>query len=200
MKLEILILLAADDLVNLKQVCRSFYNIISAEEANLFSHCIKRSPELLQAYHLYTSVPLPATPPTLNSFYALQARVSIVDRLLRFVITDILSESFRMDASEWDATKRGCFDDVIKDIRPHLTLVGHFLDAFRDYLGRLIRQRSILQTDIIASIQSWILRHYSPYAAQRVSLVYRDLMRSLSRKLRPPSFANRTERTLRGWT
>ena len=201
--LEIFSFLAPQDVVEIKRSCRTLYHVVSSEEESIFSSLLKTAPDLAEASTVYRSTALPKTPPTLQTFFLLKRRVDVVDRLLRYVITDILNESFRMDVAEWlqDLTKRACFHDIINDIRPYVLLLGHFLDAFKEYFGCLIRERAAVQSGVDARLlQSWILRHYSPHAAQRVTLVYRDLMRSLGRKLRPPSYANRTERTLRGWT
>lgn len=176
---------------------------MSSEEETLFFFFLKRTDHLPEAFDVYQSTILPRTLPTLNSFIDLQFRVDVVDRLLRYVVTEILSESFRTDASEWykDPTKRACFHDVINDIKPYLLLLGHFFEAFKAYFTCLLREKGDVGSDTeIRFLQSWILRHYSPYAAQRLTLIYRDLMRILGRKLRPPSYANRAERTLRGWT
>ena len=201
--LEIFSSLAPQDIVEIKRSCRTLYCVVSSEEEALFSFLLKTDPDLAEASTVYRSTALPKTPPTLQSFFLLKRRVDVVDCLLRYVITDILNESFRMDVAEWskDPTKRACFHDVINDIRPYFLLLGHFLEAFKGYFGCLIRERAATYSGAdVRLLQSWILRHYSPHAAQRLTLVYRDLMRSLGRKLRPPSYANRTERTLRGWT
>lgn len=156
-----------------------------------------------EAFDIYRSTTLPRTLPTLDSLLDLQLRVNVVDRLLRYLITEILNESFRVDASEWykDPTKRACFHDIINDITPYLLLLGHFFEAFKAYFASLLHEKGDVRSyNDIRFLQSWILRHYSPHAAQRLTLIYRDLMRSLGRKLRPPSYANRAERTLRGWT
>lgn len=201
--LEIFFLLTPYEVVKIKYSSRALYHIVSSEEEALFSFFLRRSPHLLEAFKMYRSTVLPKTLPLLNTYFALKLRVDIVDRLLRYVITDILNESFRMDAAEWsrDPLKQACFDDVISDIRPYMLLLGHFLEVFKSYFGRTVQEKVAEHSYAeIRLLQSWILRHYTPYAAQRVTLVYRDLMRSLGRKLRPPSYANRTERTLRGWT
>jgi len=201
--LDIFLLLRPRDLISIKHSCRRLGYVVSSEEETLFFFFLKRTDRLPGAFDVYRSTILPGILPTLDGLVNLQSRVDVVDRLLRFLITEILNESFRADASEWykDPTKRACFHDIINDIRPFLLLLGHFFEAFKAYFACLLREKGDVRSyDDIRFLQSWILRHYSPHAAQRLTLIYRDLMRSLGRKLRPPSYANRAERTLRGWT
>ena len=201
--LEIFFLLTPYDLIKTKHSCRTLYRVVSLGEEALFLFFVRKSTSLPKAFDVYRATALPGTLPTLNGLLALQSRVDVAECLVGHLITDILTESFRMDASEWlkDPTKRACYHDVINDIEPYLLLLGHFLEAFREYFAGLLREKAAVRSYAdIRFLQSWILRHYSPHAAQRVTLVYRDLMRCLGRKLRPPSYANRAERTIRGWT
>lgn len=192
------------EIVNLQLSCKTLYHIVSVQEEALVSMSLRNYPNIRLALEVYSCTTLPRVLPRLKDLIALTHRVNVVEKLVRFLITDILNEAYGHDIAVWaqQPTRWNTYQDAIQDVEPYFLLLGHFLEAFRaNFVYLMTRGFNWDSRDAIASLlSSWTLRHYHPYASVRVCLVYRDLMDKLARRLRPPSYANAAERGLRGWT
>ncbi|KAL8742348.1 MAG: hypothetical protein Q9184_008270 [Pyrenodesmia sp. 2 TL-2023] len=98
-------------------------------------------------------------------------------------------------------------EKMVTDFKPHLMIISHMLDTYRSSVTDLVRDpnTSIHQepTDSTRRAQSWrkeidILREYNEVHVFNTEKVFELLKKTLSRQLRPVSYAGSLERRIRG--
>ena len=195
------------DLVRLGQCCSTVRQMVYAQEKALASMFLRESCQLRFAFEVYKSTILPGAFLRLHDLVKLKLRRDIIDQLTKIIVTEIFDEVYSgriANDAEWrdNPDRLQTWEDTVEDITPFFLLLYHFLEAYRSYFVLILSldEKYCNQQDITSLISSWILRHYNPYAAVRLCMVYADLLSKLHRKLRPPTYAGAAERGLRGWT
>ncbi|KAL8923313.1 MAG: hypothetical protein Q9208_004713 [Pyrenodesmia sp. 3 TL-2023] len=100
-------------------------------------------------------------------------------------------------------------DKMVNNLKPHLMIISHMLEAYRSSVADLVRDPSTSihkdRTDSTKSPQAWrkeidILREYNEVQVFTTEKVFELLKKTLRRQLRPISYAGSLERRLRGWS
>ncbi|KAG7006136.1 hypothetical protein G7Y79_00016g041210 [Physcia stellaris] len=92
---------------------------------------------------------------------------------------------------------------AVAKLRPYFFILYHFFEAFRAILVHSFACNSplgVITTEARASlIEKWLLNHYTTEAKEQALCLWEQVMKVVSRKFRPATYATKVERTLRGW-
>ena len=92
---------------------------------------------------------------------------------------------------------------AVAKLRPYFFILYHLFEAFRAILVHSSACNShlgVLRTQDRGSlIEKWLLNHYTTEAKTQALCLWEQVMKVVSRKFRPATYATKVERTLRGW-
>lgn len=91
---------------------------------------------------------------------------------------------------------------VVK-LRPYFFILYHLFEAFRAILVHSVSCNSplgVITPEHRGSIiEKWLLNHYTTEAKEQALCLWGQIMKVVTRKFRPATYATKVERTLRGW-
>jgi hypothetical protein len=198
--------LSVPDILHLRLVAKSWNRLISLNEAPISRAYLQHNPVPRFAISLYP-LPLPSEI-DLRYIRGLWYRLLVASRLSAMMAAWIREEHFiritegqRLDFAPQQA-------HVCRRLVPLLFTILHFFESyhrlhvkslFRDSQKSVLTQNRISKISAINPAESQIMSMYDNNTLLQVHQVFPLLTSYLSRKMRPPSYLGRVERSLRGY-
>ena len=210
LQVQILCELEFADLLALRLTNTILYSLIHQNESPIVRHLIKhKTPELLSSLW-----PPPQRPESASfSYYLGLAHRLVVVRDLATHIADFIM--IKLLSKTTKSQQEGfCLQHQRMNSRcqPLILILYHFFESYRNNLLAPFSNKAsrvenpgppyssiLYQIGGPQEIEKGIINGYNPEQLLHVHLMYQLLLSALKCKLRPPSYAGRLERTLRGW-
>ena len=190
-------------MVALRSACRRSYNLVQFHQSPIVRSLVKQDSTFKSAAVLYPPPPAPELA-TWGYIYQLSHRLAVVHRLSQQIASFIVQKVYRKTIEEFADQ----YENMINNMEPLLLHIFHFLEQYRaalidsvkirtqecDEVNQHIRCREHLQEEMK------ILEQYDIKILSRTDAMYKVLCMIVVRKLRPPSYAGKFERALRGWS
>ncbi|KAI1435688.1 F-box domain-containing protein [Xylaria sp. CBS 124048] len=199
LKIQIIASLPLSDLLSMRLASRSWHAMITLNESSI------------TRYHLEHHVPAYATrlyPTPRPSAMKLHYLCGIWHRLhvaskLSFLISERVTKEIFLRTTE---SQRNEFAPQYERMRrrlvPLLFTIFHFFETYRALHLEYIKERGHglrLEPYTINPIELKVMNMYDDHTLLRVHQVFPLVISSFCRRLRPPSYAGRFERSLRGY-
>ncbi|KAI9834199.1 MAG: hypothetical protein M1819_003037 [Sarea resinae] len=201
LQMQILSDIPFPDILSLRRSSRLLHRLITENEAPIVRHQIKHFfPE-----HLLELYPPPSADVDLHYLFSLARRQRIGRRLAFQVREYILREICLMDT----AKKRRRFESrrrkMEETITPALYTLMHFFENYRsallDYCIDLNRSPGQRRHTSPADLEIEIMKTYDSQRLMQAHEIYKLLLQSFARQIRPTTYAGLMERLYRrGWT
>lgn len=199
LQLQIILHLSYTDLLTLRRTSRPLYALIAVNEAHVVRHYLNHVVPR-HAVELYR----PSSANLTLSFIArLAHRYRVCDRLARLIAEHLTIFWFRLTTH--DSVKRFAKRQQTmrrRMVPPLLTLFHHFETLRALYVHRLAGPDADPQSETVYWEQ-WeceTLESYDARVLLHAHMMFSVLIHSFQLHFRPPSYAGRLERSLRGWT
>ena len=208
LQLEILYELSPSDISSLRATCRAFHEVIHMQASPIVRHLIKTSIFREDYIGLYP-LPEPPTAVGLDYLYGTSHRLCVVRGLSQHMADFIMTKIYRCHTSSQVRKSTPRYNNMVANMIPALLVLFHFFESYRAALVRSADKR-IFGGDHdggttgffpnFAHEESEIIRKYDTWKQLwRAHSMYRLLTVVFGLKLRPPSYAGKLERALRGW-
>lgn len=199
LQLQIVCDLSYSDLLSLRQASRASYQLVAVNEAHIVRHHMAHvvPPHMAKLYRASATAD-----PSLRFLAGLAKRLDICNSLAGLIAEHMTTFWFRRTTAA-SKKKFAPQQEVMRRrmVPPLFTLLHHF-EKFRDlYITRLAPMTLPADFDP-SSWEVWerdTLGDYDDQVLEQAHMMYTVLIESLVRQLRPPSYAGRLERSLRGW-
>lgn len=198
------------DMLALRLTHTSFYNLILQNESPIVRHLIKHdAPQLL--VDLWPPPQLPQ-PSSLSYFLGLTHRNVVVRELATYIADFIMIKICRQTTKVQQDGFYPRHQRIRSRCQPLLLTLYHFFESYRNHLVAPVLNEASGFTKVgpldfstfpqlgnTQELERMIIDRYDPERLLQVHQMYKLLLAAFVRKLRPPSYAGRFERTLRGW-
>ncbi|KAI9707282.1 MAG: hypothetical protein M1836_000242 [Candelina mexicana] len=188
------------DILTLRMTSRSFLDLITISQSPIVRHHVKHGIPT----HFLRIYPSPSPMNArLNYLIGLQYRLRVCSSLAGRLADFFSAETFgnRTESSRQKFQPQR--DRMWRRMIPWLLVLFHFFESYRSNLIEHLLNRTeplpSAEPDSPHHLQVDIISNYSPQILLVAHEIYRLLLRSFSRKLRPPTYAGRLERSIRGW-
>ncbi|KAI4179415.1 MAG: hypothetical protein LQ348_005400 [Seirophora lacunosa] len=196
------------DVLRFRMTCRLFSTLTMDHAGELVRHLIKHDKALAKANSLYGNE---SSKSTFEYVVDLSRRCHVAASLARFLAIYHVSETLNYRAPADLARSKDVRLIVItaRSLEPHLLIIGHMLERYRSSVAALVQEVDLLHGDsgLVSQTraQAWskeveILNEYDEVEVYSTSMVFDLLKKTLSRELRPVSYATSWEWRLRGLT
>ncbi|KAK4994644.1 hypothetical protein LTR66_005373 [Elasticomyces elasticus] len=196
---QILCELRFEDLCNFRLSSRASCSAVTCSESSLMHHWIKRK----LGAPTSTLYPPPFQP-------CLRVLLRVMRRWrVAFDVATILADHVEVEILRYTTTRRHrMFEPVWMELRmdmtPLLFSLGHYLDCYRSLLLDISDRAALLAPSLedendIAAAERAIFDKYPSSALLTIHQMACFLTRTFWQSLRPPTYAGKTERTVRGW-
>jgi hypothetical protein len=200
LQVHVVAYLCVPDILNLRLASKNWHEFVSANETPISRAFLERNPVPRFAIELY---PLPASP-DLNLHYirGLWHRLSVTSKLsvlmTDWITTDIFLRKDNLQQSEFLPQQVR----IRRRLIPLLFTIFHFFETYRHF-----HLKHLLENDHELLPEGWkfnpvarkIMNMYDNKTLLQVHQIFPFLLAYLDRKLRPPSFFGRVERSFRGY-
>lgn len=211
LQIQILCGLQFDELLALRLSNTSFFNLIHQNESPLVRHLIKNdAPRLLLDLWPPPQIPQAAS---FAYFLGLTHREIVVRDLATHIADFIMIKICRRTTKSQQEGFHPRYQRIRSRCEPLILTLYHFFESYRNVLMKPVinetsgsRKSGPLYSpslDQLASpreIEKKIIDRYDTKQLLQVHQIYKLLLAAFVRKLRPPSYAGRLERSLRGWS
>lgn len=200
LQVEIIASLPLSDILNLRLTSRSLHALISLNETPIARHHLDNH---VPAYakRLY---PAPS-PSALNLHYlcGIWHRLHVAAKLSYLMCEWISRELFLRNTEEKKRSFAPQRERMRKRLIPLLFTIFHFFETYRDlhlkYLAQNDGKGLLKEPYTINPIEAQIMSLYDDRTLLRVHEVFPLVISSFCRRLRPPSYVGRVERSIRGY-
>ncbi|KZL86480.1 f-box domain-containing protein, partial [Colletotrichum incanum] len=200
LQIQIISSLPLTDVLNLRRVSKSWHAIVTLNEAPIVRHHLERH---IPAYALRL---YPSNDPTSANFHhlcGLWHRLHVAAKLSFLMCEWITKEIFlrttevqRLEFAPQRERMRRC-------LIPLLFTLFHFFETYRKlHLQHILKHNGhglLHEPYTLNPIEVQIMNMYDDQTLLRVHQVFPLVISSFCRRLRPPSYAGRVERSLRGY-
>ncbi|KAI1821918.1 F-box domain-containing protein [Xylaria intraflava] len=199
LKIQIIASLPLSDILSMRLASRSWHAMITINESSI------------TRYHLEHHVPAYATrlyPPPRPSLMKLHYLCGIWHRLhvaskLSFLISERVTKEIFLRTTESQRNEFGPqYERMRRRLVPLLFTIFHFFETYRTLHLEYIKEHGHglkLEPYTINPIELKIMNLYDDQTLLRVHQVFPLVISSFCRRLRPPSYVGRFERSLRGY-
>lgn len=200
LKIQIISSLPLSDILNLRLASRSWHAMISFNELPITHHHIQHH---IPAYALRL-YPVPADASDINFHYlcGIWHRLHVAAKLAFLICEWITKEIFLRTTESQRLEFKTQHERMRRRLIPLLFTVFHFFETYRTLHIRYIEEHGYgLQKTpyTINPIEAQIMNMYDDQTLLHVHQVFPLVVSSFCRRLRPPSYAGRLERSLRGY-
>ncbi|KAK3945242.1 hypothetical protein QBC46DRAFT_114052 [Diplogelasinospora grovesii] len=200
LQVEIIASLPLSDILNLRLASRSLHALISLNEAPIVRYHLEHH---IPAYakRLY---PVPEGS-SLNFHYlcGIWHRLHVAAKLSYLMCEWISKEIFLRNTPQKEREFAGQKERMRRRLIPLLFTLFHFFETYRDLHLKFLMEndgRGLLKEPYTTNpIETQIMNMYDDRTLLRVHEVFPLVISSLCRRLRPPSYVGRVERSLRGY-
>ena len=200
LQVQILTLLSFHDILSLCRTARFFQHVITLNQSQIVREQTAKeiAPWMLDLY--------PPPPPSrvhLHYLAGLRHRLAICSRLSSRVADYITREIFRRTSAKSRARFQKQHDGMQRKMVPLLSALFHYFESFRAaYVNEIQRDGPNIKVPGNPggnSFEEVILCGYDGRVLLQAVQMYKLLYTAFGRRLRPPTYAGRLERSLRGW-
>ena len=186
-----------------------FYHLIQQNVSPIVRHFIRTdaSPLLLELWPP-PQIPQPAS---FSYFLGLTHRKVIVRDLAKHIATFIMRKICRRTTESQKEGFQLQYQRIRARCEPLILTLYHFFESYR-HISWVPYVNKVLASEQTGPLYIWcfpsgspqevekqIIDRYDPEQLLQVHQMYKLLLAAFVRKLRPPSYAGRVERALRGW-
>ncbi|PMD30889.1 hypothetical protein L207DRAFT_389977, partial [Hyaloscypha variabilis F] len=200
LQVNVVAYLYVPDILNLRQVSKTWLEFITSNETPISRLFLKHNPVPCFTVNLY---PLPGPSELdLNYIRRLWHKLAVTSKLSTLLADWIATDIF---LRETDRQKQEFLPQrarIIRRLIPILFTIGHFFQTYRHLLVQQIldKEHPLLPEDyIINPIERYIMNLYDNKTLLQVHQVFPVILSCLSRRLRPPSYFGCLERSLHGY-
>lgn len=200
LQIEIIVSLPLSDILNLRLASKAWHAMITMTEVQIARYHLEHN---IPAYakRLY---PLPeGTKPTLHHVCGLWHRLHVSAKLAYFICERVTKEIFLRNTEAQRREFAPAWERMRRRLIPLIFTIFHFFETYRarhlDYLqkNRGVGIRHMPYT--LNPIEVEVMNMYDDRTLLQVHQVFPLVIASFCRRLRPPSYAGRVERTVRGY-
>ncbi|KAM0148107.1 hypothetical protein ACHAQE_009980 [Botrytis cinerea] len=196
---QILSPLPIHTILDLRQVSRSFHTLITLNEAPIARH---HATHTLPRYTIRL-FPLP-DPEKLNLHYlcGIWHRLHVASKLSTLVSIQARKEIFLRTTEAQVLEFQPQYERMRQRLVPLVFTIFHFFETYRKVYARHLERRGAPLTRLpytLNPFETYAMNMYDDRTLLHVHQVFPLFMSSFSRRLRPPSYVGRVERSIRGY-
>lgn len=186
-------------ILDLRQVSKSFHALITLNEAPITRyHAEHTLPDY--TIRLY---PLPESK-DLNLLYlgGIWHRLHVASKLSAMISLQARKEIFLRTTEPQKLEFQPQYDRMHQRLIPLVFTIFHFFETYRNIYASHLARRGAPLTRLpytINPLESFVMSMYDDRTLLHVHQVFPLVMSSFSRRLRPPSYVGRVERSIRGY-
>ncbi|CAD6438935.1 e6bd5174-bf34-46e1-b6e4-0fcf374083ad [Sclerotinia trifoliorum] len=186
-------------ILDLRQVSRSFHALVTLNEAPIARyHAAHTLPDY--TIRLY---PLPE-PRNLNLHYlgGIWHRLHVASKLSTMISLQARKEIFLRTTEAQKAEFQPQHERMRQRLIPLVFTIFHFFETYRNIYAQHLARRGAPLTRLpytLNPFESYVMSMYDDRTLLHVHQVFPLVMSSFSRRLRPPSYVGRVERSIRGY-
>lgn len=200
LQVEIIVSLPLSDILNLRLASRAWHAMITMSEVQIARYHLEHN---IPAYakRLY---PLPeGTKPNLHHVCGLWHRLHVSAKLAYFICERVTKEIFLRTSEVQRKEFAPAWERMRRRLIPLIFTIFHFFETYRArHLQHLQKNRGIGIRHMpytLNPIEVEVMSMYDDRTLLQVHQVFPLVIASFCRRLRPPSYAGRVERTVRGY-
>ncbi|KAK1724549.1 hypothetical protein CaCOL14_002352 [Colletotrichum acutatum] len=200
LQIQVISSLPLTDVLNLRRVSRSWHAIVTLNEAPIVRHHLERH---IPAYALRL---YPSNDPTAANFHhlcGLWHRLHVAAKLSYLMCEWITKEIFLRTTESQRLEFAPQHERMRRRLIPLLFTLFHFFETYRKlHLQHILDHNGhglLHEPYTLNPIEARIMSMYDDQTLLRVHQVFPLVISSFCRRLRPPSYAGRVERSLRGY-
>ncbi|KAL5594546.1 hypothetical protein BROUX41_001471 [Berkeleyomyces rouxiae] len=200
LQLQIFELLPFCDIINLRLVCRSWHEMVSANQIQLARFHLKQD---IPAYavRLY---PVPNDP---NEWFyhlcSLRSRLHIASKMAHLTCEWAMTEIFLRRTPSQRAEFASQKERMRRRLLPLMFTIFHFFESYRQLHLEFIQHNPghglRFEPYTVNPIEAKIMATYDDYTLLRVHEVFPLVISTFCRQLRPPTYVGTIERNIRGY-
>ncbi|ESZ91361.1 hypothetical protein SBOR_8254 [Sclerotinia borealis F-4128] len=186
-------------ILDLRQVSKSFHALVTLNEAPIARyHATHTLPDY--TIRLY---PLP-DPSNLNlhCLGGIWHRLHVASKLSTMISLQARKEIFLRTTEAQKVEFQPQYERMRQRLIPLVFTIFHFFETYRDIYARHLARRGAPLTRLpytLNPFESYVMSMYDDRTLLHVHQVFPLVMSSFSRRLRPPSYVGRVERSIRGY-
>ncbi|KAG4025619.1 hypothetical protein MFRU_054g00480 [Monilinia fructicola] len=186
-------------ILDLRQVSKAFHALITTNEAPIARyHAENTLPDY--TIRLY---PLP-DPANLNLHYlgGIWHRLHVASKLSTMISLQARKEIFLRTTEAQKIEFQPQYERMRQRLIPLVFTIFHFFETYRNIYSRHLARRGAPLTRLpftLNPFESYVMSMYDDRTLLHVHQVFPLVMSSFSRRLRPPSYVGRVERSIRGY-
>lgn len=186
-------------ILDLRQVSKSFHALVTLNEAPIARyHAAHTLPDY--TIRLY---PLP-DPGNLNLHYlgGIWHRLHVASKLSTMISLQARKEIFLRTTEAQKAEFQPQYERMRQRLIPLVFTIFHFFETYRNIYAQHLARRGAPLTRLAYTLnpfESYVMSMYDDRTLLHVHQVFPLFMSSFSRRLRPPSYVGRVERSIRGY-
>ncbi|QSZ30161.1 hypothetical protein DSL72_004681 [Monilinia vaccinii-corymbosi] len=186
-------------ILDLRQVSKSFHTLVTLNEAPIARyHAENTLPDY--TVRLY---PLP-DPANLNLHYlgGIWHRLHVASKLSTMISLQARKEIFLRTTEAQKIEFQPQYERMRQRLIPLVFTIFHFFETYRNIYARHLARRGAPLTRLpftLNPFESYVMSMYDDRTLLHVHQVFPLVMSSFSRRLRPPSYVGRVERSIRGY-
>lgn len=199
LKIQVIASLPLSDVLNLRLASRAWHGMVTLNEVPIVRYQLEHE---VPAYakRLY---PIPdASGYSLHYLCGLWHRLHVAAKLARRMCDWCTKEIFLKTTKDQVASFAGQRERMYRRLIPLLFTIFHFFETYRKLHIQYIQERGygLERTPYTFNpIEAHIMRMYDNRTLLQVHQVFPMVVSSFSRRLRPPSYVGRLEKTIRGY-
>ncbi|KAK1476633.1 F-box domain-containing protein [Colletotrichum cuscutae] len=200
LQIQVISSLPLTDVLNLRRVSRSWHTIVTLNEAPIVRHHLEHH---IPAYALRL---YPSNDPTAANFHhlcGLWHRLHVAAKLSYLMCEWITKEIFLRTTESQRLEFAPQHERMRRRLIPLLFTLFHFFETYRKlHLQHILDHNGhglLHEPYTLNPIEARIISMYDDQTLLRVHQVFPLVISSFCRRLRPPSYAGRVERSLRGY-
>jgi hypothetical protein len=199
LKIQIIATLPLSDILNLRLASRSWHAMVSFNELSITRYHLRHH---IPAYALRL-YPVPDIS-RVNFHYlcGIWHRLHVAAKLAFLICEWITKEIFLRNTEAQRLEFQPQRERMRRRLIPLLFTVFHFFETYRELNVKFVREHSYGLNKMpytINPIEAQIMSMYDDKTLLQVHQIFPVVVASFVRRLRPPSYAGRIERTLRGY-
>lgn len=199
LQLQIIAPLPVPTILNLRLASRSFHGLISLNESTIARHHLSASVPRY-AINLYPS--LDPSHITLHYLCSLWHRLHVAAKLAKLIAEHTTKEIFLRDTEAKYIEFQPQHNRMRCRLMPLIFTMFHFFEKYREHHVRHLASGGVplrLQSFTLNPIERQVMEMYDDRTLLHLHQVFPLILSSYSRRLRPPSYAGRLERSIKGY-
>ncbi|TAQ83575.1 hypothetical protein B7494_g8095 [Chlorociboria aeruginascens] len=191
--------LSIHTILNLRLVSKSFHNLVALNESPIARYHVVHS---LPSYTLRLFPSPEPTQITLHYICSIWHRLHVAMKLSAMIAAQATKEIFLRTSPAQQLEFETQHRRMRQRLVPLVFTIFHFFEKYRDLHVKHLAEHGVplsRQPFTLHPIESQVMAMYDDQTLLRVHQVFPLVISSFSRRLRPPSYAGRIERSIKGY-